>query len=363
MTALPTPEEAHRRNVQGGLTRDPAQEDLAARLTALQGELVATDAAWQAQRRRWRPFRGKPTPVRGLYLWGGVGRGKTYLMDLFHDLLPLAAKRRLHFHRFMRLVHDELRRLEGRSDPLREAAAGLARDTRTLCLDEFHVSDIGDAMILGELLGGLFAAGVTVVATSNTEPARLYENGLQRRRFLPAIAQIERHMAVVHVAGDADYRLAVLRRDGIYRVGGDSDVLLDSFHALSHGEPEQGAVVTIHDRPIRSRYCAGDVAWFDFDAVCAGPRSNDDYIELARLFSTVLVSGVPVFDAATEDQARRFIGLVDEFYDRNVKLLLAAAAAPDALYAGTLLTGEFARTASRLVEMQSASYLRRSHRP
>lgn len=363
MTAPETPAEAHRRNVQAGLAEDPAQTALAERLTALQQALLATHRAWRAGQRRWRLWRRRAPAVRGLYLWGGVGRGKTYLMDLFHELLPLAAKRRLHFHRFMRLVHDELRRLEGRPDPLREAAAGMARDVRVLCLDEFHVSDIGDAMILGELLGGLFAAGVTVVATSNTAPAQLYENGLQRRRFLPAIAQIERHMAVVNVTGEADYRLAVLRREGIYRVGSREDALLASFRALSHGELERDAVVTIHGRPIRSRYCAGDVAWFAFEAVCDGPRGNDDYIELARLFSTVLVSGVPVFDVSREDQARRFIGLVDEFYDRNVKLLLSAAAAPEALYAGNLLGGEFARTKSRLIEMQSPGYLGRSHRP
>ena len=363
MTAPQTPAEAHRRNVQAGLAEDPAQAALAAHLTALQQELLATERTWEAGRRRWRVWRWRAPVVRGLYLWGGVGRGKTYLMDLFHELLPLAAKRRLHFHRFMRLVHDELRRLEGRADPLREAAAGMARETRVLCLDEFHVSDIGDAMILGELLGGLFAAGVTVVATSNTAPSQLYANGLQRRRFLPAIAQIERHMAVVHVAGDADYRLAVLRREGIYRVGAAADALLASFRALSHGEPTPDAVVIFNGRPIRSRSCAGDVAWFEFAAVCDGPRSNDDYIELARLFSTVLVSGVPVFDAAKEDQARRFIGLVDEFYDRNVKLLLSAAAPPEELYAGNLLGAEFARTNSRLIEMQSPDYLRRSHRP
>ena len=363
MTPQPTPEEAHRRNVRGGLRADPAQAEVAALLTALQRELLATHRAWQARRRRWRLLRHGSPAVRGLYLWGGVGRGKTYLMDLFHDLLPIAAKRRLHFHHFMRLVHDELRRVAGRSDPLRDVAAELARDTRVLCFDEFHVADIGDAMILGELLGALFDAGTTVVATSNTPPSRLYENGLQRRRFLPAIARIEAHMAVVRIAGDVDYRLAVLRRDGIYRVDGDADALLGSFRALGHGELRCGHVLAIRDRPIRTRGSAGDVAWFDFDAVCDGPRGNDDYIELARLYSTVLISGVPVLDAAKEDQARRFIGLVDEFYDRNVKLLLAAAAPLDALYAGERHRAEFARTRSRLSEMQSAAYLGSGHRP
>ena len=301
----------------------------------------------------------------GLYLWGDVGRGKTYLMDLFHETLPVVAKRRFHFHRFMQRVHADLRTLQGRTDPLKTVAEGFAADARVLCFDEFFVSDIGDAMILGELLKHLFERRVTLVATSNVAPARLYENGLQRRRFLPAIDLIERHTDVVHVGGDTDYRLQVFKRTDVYRTDGRTEDLLDSFRALCHADPAEDAEVIINDRPIRARFCAEDAVWFDFDALCRGPRSQNDYIELARLFSTVVVAGVPLFNAEAESEnaARRFISLVDEFYDRNVKVLFSAVAPVDALYDGSLLRMEFERTKSRIVEMQSDAYLRRMHRP
>ena len=307
--------------------------------------------------------------MRGLYLWGGVGRGKTYLMDLFHETLPFADKQRLHFHRFMQRIHADLAHFAGRPDPLQLAALRFAREAQVLCFDEFHVSDIGDAMILAELLRHLFEAGVTLVATSNTAPGHLYENGLQRRRFLPAIDLIERHADVVHVGGDTDYRLAALRRDGIYhtdatsRAGGGTQALHASFRALGHAEAAENCDLAINNRTVRARYCAEGVVWFDFDAICDGPRSQNDYVELARLFSTVAIAGVPVFDARREDQARRFIGLIDEFYDRNVKLLLSAAADIDGLYRGSLFATEFERTRSRLKEMQSDAYLHRTHRP
>ena len=366
--AAATPEELHRRNVERGLTADPAQFALAARLTDLRARLLAANRPARAGAglarvlglRRWR------APVRGLYLWGGVGRGKTYLMDLFHQSLPFADKRRAHFHRFMRSVHDELRALAGQPDPLLRVADRFARRARVLCFDEFAVADIGDAMILGELLGGLFAHGVTLVATSNTPPDRLYEDGLQRRRFLPAIDLIRAHTDTVQIAAGSDYRLRVLRRDGAYRLlsePGTATALRESFRALCHSVIAHDQTLTINGRAIVARYCAEGVAWFDFAAVCAGARAGDDYIELARLFSTVVLHGVPVFDHGTEDQARRFVALVDEFYDRNVKLLLSAWAPPAGLYRGALLATEFARTASRLQEMQGDAYLRRTHRP
>ena len=364
MTAPPTPAELHRRNVAQGFVSDPAQFAVAERLTKLQRQLLLAPVNRHGVR-RWLPraFRRPVEPVPGLYLWGGVGRGKTYLMDVFYETLPFADKRRQHFHRFMRRVHDELRRLAGRENPLQAVAQRFAKEARVLCFDEFHVSDIGDAMILAELLAGIFEHGVTLVATSNSAPGRLYEDGLQRRRFLPAIGLLERHMEVVNVDGETDYRLNVLRRDGIYRGSEDAGELLKSFRALSHRPPERDKVLTVNGRALHARYWAEDVVWFDFEAVCAGPRSNDDYIELARLFATVFVHGVPVFDAEKEDQARRFIGLIDEFYDRNVKLLLAAAAPIERLYVGERLTAEFERTRSRISEMQSDEYLRREHRP
>ena len=360
-----TPEQLHRRNVEGGLVADAAQFALAERLTDLRARLLAAKPP-SNRLQRALGFRRRREAVRGLYLWGGVGRGKTYLMDLFHQSLPFADKRRAHFHRFMRRVHDELRALAGQPDPLLRVADRFAKEARVLCFDEFAVSDIGDAMILGELLGGLFARGVTLVATSNTPPERLYENGLQRRRFLPAIDLIRANTDTVQVAAGADYRLRVLRRDGAYRLldePGAEAALRESFRALCHSAIADDERLTINGRTIVARYCSEGVAWFEFAALCADARASDDYIELARLFSTVVLHGVPVFDPSKEDLARRFIALVDEFYDRNVKLLLSAWAPPQRLYRGALLTHEFARTESRLQEMQSDAYLRRTHRP
>ena len=356
----PTPLQIHLRNVEAGFTADPAQRELAQRFTDLQHRLLAERRRGSKLRRL---FKRQVEPVRGLYLWGGVGRGKTYLMDLFHDTLPFADKRRLHFHRFMQRVHSELTAIAGRANPLDAVAAGFAAEARVLCFDEFHVGDISDAMILGELLAALFKRGVALVATSNTAPPRLYENGLQRRRFLPAIALIEQHTDVVHVGGDTDYRLRVLQRDDIYRTDGDAEALRASFRALCHTAPAEDVQLLVNGRAIHARYCAEDVVWFDFDAICAGPRSQNDYIELAREFPTVIVYGVPQFDARSEDQARRFISLIDEFYDRNVKLLLSAAAPIRRLYQGQRLVQEFERTASRVNEMQGDEYLRGKHRP
>lgn len=360
-----TPAEAHCRNVRNGFEPDPAQFALAGRLTDLHRRLIAAEDDSRSQSWLRRLF-GRPVEsVVGLYLWGDVGRGKTYLMDLFHETLPVAHKRRFHFHRFMQRVHAELRDLEGRTDPLRTVAEGFAADARVLCFDEFFVSDIGDAMILGELLKHLFEHRITLVATSNVAPAKLYENGLQRRRFVPAIELIERNTEVVHVGGETDYRLQVLRRGDIYRTDGEVEDLRQSFRALCHADSAQDEDLVVNDRSIRARYCAEDAVWFDFDVLCKGPRSQNDYIELARLFSTVVVHGVPVFNAdiESENAARRFISLVDEFYDRSVKVLFSAAAPVDVLYGGSLLTMEFERTKSRIVEMQSDAYLQRMHRP
>ena len=359
MSELLTPVEALSRDVGAGFSGDPVQTALAQRLTALRTRLIDAGEVPNGLSRLFR----RREPVPGLYLWGGVGRGKTYLMDLFHQSLPFADKSRLHFHRFMQRVHRDLRALAGQSDPLEVVADRFAAEARVLCFDEFFVSDIGDAMILAGLLRGLFSRGVTMVATSNTAPERLYENGLQRRRFRPAIGLIERHTDVVHVGGDTDYRLRVLRRDGLYRIDGDEDALRASFHALAHAATEENHELLVNDRPIVARRCSEDVVWFDFAAICDGPRSAEDYIELARLFATVVIDGVPVFDSRKEDQARRFISLIDEFYDRNVKVLLSAAAPIDDLYQGERLVAEFERTRSRITGMQSDAYLHRTHRP
>ncbi|MCB1844088.1 MAG: AFG1 family ATPase, partial [Halioglobus sp.] len=313
---------------------------------------------------RWRGTAREPE--RGLYLWGGVGRGKTYLMDMFFDSLPFERKLRVHFHRFMQRVHTELGDLKGEKNPLERVAERLASEARVVCFDEFFVTDIGDAMILGGLMESLFARGVTLVATSNIEPRHLYENGLQRQRFLPVIALLERHTRVLNVDAGTDYRLRTLQQAELYHYpldqGADSS-LEDSFSRLAPEPGKHWERIEINRRYLTVRRLAEDVAWFDFAELCDGPRSQNDYIELARIFHAVLISGVPEFVPDIDDQARRFINLVDEFYDRNVKLVLAAAKPLLELYAGGRLGFEFQRTISRLQEMQSYDYLAREHRP
>ncbi len=304
--------------------------------------------------------------VRGLYLWGGVGRGKTLLMDQFYGALRERRKLRLHFHRFMREVHAELTALGSRRDPLDAVAARLAARARVICFDEFHVADITDAMLIGRLFEKLFDRGVTLVATSNLAPSELYRDGLQRARFLPAIALIERHCEVLAVDGGADYRLRALTRAELFHtpLGATADAALtEAFHLIAGSDGVAGGAIEVEGRPIPTRRRAEGIVWFGFDALCGGPRAAADYIELACEHHTVLVSGVPTFDAAGENEARRFIALVDEFYDRAVKLVLSAAVPIDELYQGERLKMEFERTRSRLLEMQSAEYLARPHRP
>ena len=311
-------------------------------------------------------LRGRPlTPDRGLYLWGGVGRGKTFLVDLFYEHLPLVAKRRVHFHRFMGEVNVRLRDLGDRSDPLIQVADDLAGEIRVLCLDEFFVSDIGDAMILGRLLQALFARGVTLVTTSNTVPENLYRDGLQRARFVPAIELMQRHCVVHHMASSTDYRLRKLTQAPVYHapLGEVADRELELFYErLTADTFRDGVPLLINERQIAAiDYCDG-VAWFDFSSLCDGPRSVADYIEIARNYHTVLLANVPRLTAERENAARRFVNLIDEFYDRNVNLIVSAAADLSDLYAGEKLRHEFERTQSRLIEMQSESYLAREHR-
>jgi cell division protein ZapE len=354
---------------QRGFRTDPAQLSAVERLDELRSRLSADQETGNSAIRRWieRLSRnGNRGAQRGLYLWGGVGRGKTWLMDLFFHSLPFAERRRRHFHRFMHDVHRELKTLQGQRTPLELVADDIARTTRVLCFDELFVSDIADAMILGGLLGALFRRGVTLVATSNVSPADLYRDGLQRERFLPAIALLERHTEVLEVAGDTDYRLRTLAQAGTYLVSSAPDTqqrLERLFFELAdhHGEP--GGTLEIEGRPIPVVRHSEGTAWFAFTALCAGPRSQADYIEIAREYQSLIVSDVPVFTANSEDEARRFIALVDELYDRNVNLIVSAAAAAGELYRGRRLGLEFRRTASRLIEMQSQDYLAREHRP
>ena len=343
-----------------GFEFDPQQYAAAETLQAIRDELVARPPrSWLGGRLHW-------PPVKGLYLWGGVGRGKTFLMDCFHESLPFSRKRRTHFHRFMLEVHARRNAHAHRSDPLHIVGKEIADESRVLCFDEFFVSDIADAMILGRLTEVLFERGVTLVATSNVPPDRLYQDGLQRERFLPAIARIKAHTRVMHLDIDTDYRLRTLTRAEIFHTPCDahSESLLEQcFDAIAPEAGRREVTLEINGRPLHCRRLADGVAWFDFQTLCVEPRAASDYIELAREFQTVLLWKVPVMGADADDAARRFITLVDEFYDRNVKLIIAADAGIDALYTGRRLAFEFRRTRSRLIEMQSHEYLGRAHLP
>ncbi len=313
-------------------------------------------------------FSSAKQPLKGLYFWGGVGRGKTYLMDIFYESLPFENKLRVHFHRFMRRVHHDLSTLSGQKNPLEQVAQRLADEACIICFDEFFVSDITDAMILAGLLNGLFQRGVTLVATSNIVPDGLYKDGLQRERFLPAIALLNLHTEVVNVDGGTDYRLRCLEQAELYHSPLDEQAdasLYASFESLipDKNKMEEGKVLEIEGRSIISRYHCEDVVWFDFAAVCEGPRSQNDYIEIAKEYHAVLLSDVPELTINHEEAARRFINLVDEFYDRSVKLIISADRVIHALYSGQRLVFEFERTVSRLLEMQSYEYLSRAHKP
>ena len=351
-----------------GYRADSSQEHAVHRLDALRRR-VESAAATSSRGLLGRLLRRSPDPAgaqgRGLYLWGGVGRGKTYLMDLFHGSLGVPARRE-HFHRFMKDVHARLRDLRDVEDPLQAVAADIAAEARVLCLDELHVTDIADAMILSGLFTGLVDGGVALVFTSNAPPSELYRDGLQRSRFLPAIALIERQCELVNVDAGTDYRLRQLESAPLYFVGtGEAAevALRDRFAAIAGTPGEAGGSIEIEGRAIAVRRRSEDVVWFDFAALCDGPRGAADYIEIARDYHTVLVSGVPELDGTRDNEARRFITLVDEFYDRAVKLVVSAAANPDTLYRGERLRFEFERTRSRLVEMQTHAYLARAHRP
>lgn len=313
-----------------------------------------------------RLFNNKQTlePVPGLYMWGGVGRGKTYLMDLFYETLPFTEKKRIHFHRFMQSVQDELKLVRNLQNPLDIIAEKTAGNIRILCLDEFQVHDIADAMILAGLLDSLFKRGVTLVTTSNTEPDLLYLNGLQRDRFLPAIELIKTYTAVFNVDGGNDYRLRALNQAQTWLSPPDEQSnakLREYFNQLSTSSTSRKDL-NIFNRAIPVVCRSEGVAWFDFEALCDGPRGQADYIELSRIFHTVLLSGIPVMDRENDDQARRFIELIDEFYDRHVNLIASAYAAPGSLYRGKRLNAMFERTSSRLLEMQSEAYMSLEHK-
>jgi len=350
--------------VRLGYRPDPAQWQLVGRFDDLRARLLAPGPRSLFKGLLKRTTRHELQ--RGLYVWGGVGGGKTWLMDLFFQSLPFRDKQRSHFHRFMQYMHQELRDHRGRSDPLELVAEKTARRARVLCFDELFVTDIADAMLLGGLFRGLIDRGVTLVATSNVEPDGLYRGGLQRARFLPAIELLKEHMEVVHMQPGADYRLRALERAATWFDAAEpatTGALQRLFEEIA-GEPGLAqATLTLNDRRLHARRRAEEAIWFSFDELCDGPRGQADYIEIARGYHTVFLSDVPVLDSQRENQARRFITLVDEFYDRAVKLVVSAAKPVHELYRGAKLQFEFQRTQSRLIEMQSREYLARPHRP
>jgi len=305
-------------------------------------------------------------PIQGLYIWGGVGRGKTYLMDVFFESLPGESKMRTHFHRFMQRVHRDLAALQGQKNPLERVADRIAQESRVLCFDEFFVRDIGDAMILAGLLEALFRRQVILIATSNIEPSRLYEDGLQRQRFLPAIELIKAHTKIIEIQCGVDYRLRSLAQATLYHcpISEDTEArLMVCFNELTpdRSHVHQGAEIEILERRIGTQYCSKDVVWFAFEQICEGARSAFDYVELAKIYHAVILSAVPQMQENSSDSARRFISLVDELYDRRVKLVIAAEVPIAELYTGEKLRFEFERTQSRLIEMQSEEYLGDQH--
>jgi cell division protein ZapE len=364
-----TPGERYRDGIAGHRWEsDPAQLAVIAEFDRLHAALCAPEPGNNGLFGRLRNMLGNEPrkSVPGLYLWGSVGRGKTFLMDLFVSSLSPGLALRRHFHRFMLEVHATLRELGDQQNPLDEVAGRLAAKCRVLCLDEFLVSDIGDAMILAGLLDGLFARGVSLVTTSNTAPMGLYKDGLQRARFLPAIAAIEKHCVVHEMVSPRDWRLRALSQASVYLVPPGLEAersLTRIFAGQAQGAIVEDGTIHLQGRDVHVRKRADNIVWFDFAALCEGPRAVADYIELAKAYPMVIISNVPQFTVYTENEAKRFVLLVDEFYDRHVKLVLSAAAPITELYDGSKVRAEFGRTESRLIEMQSEDYLGRNHKP
>lgn len=349
--------EAYRRALASrGFVEDAAQRDAIERLQGLADRCEAFERDARGLFGRWIR---RPRPPRGLWLWGGVGRGKSFLMDCFHLAVPVEAKLRIHFHEFMRGVHRELDALKGRSNPLDEVARRVSNRYTLICFDEFHVSDIADAMILERLMRALFAQGVCFVMTSNYRPDDLYPEGLHRERVLPAIELIKAHCDLLQVDAGTDYRRGALERIEAYHQPLDIQaqrMLEDAWLRLAEGVDEAPAI-ELENRTVNALRRSGGVIWFDFETLCAGPRSQNDYLELARRYHTVLLSEVPLMTAGMSSAARRFVWLIDVLYDQKVKLLMTAACPPEQLYTRGSLSGEFHRTVSRIIEMQSREYL------
>lgn len=360
---MSNPTQRYQQDLKAGLIQaDPVQRTVVRALTDLHRRLGCEISLWQQLKAKLRSGNGKAS--KGLYLWGGVGIGKTYLMDLFFDSLVSERKLRLHFHSFMRQVHSDLKRLQGESDPLKVVAREFSLHADVICFDEFFVSDITDAMLLAGLFEALYERGICVVFTSNVPPDELYRNGLQRGRFLPAIELIKKHNTIIHMPSEFDYRVSTLENVGVYHtpLGGQAEqemrACFDAFTKTSqwHSDP-----IIIENRSIPVVRCGSDVVWFDFDVICKTPRSQIDYIEIAEAFSTVLISNIPQLTSGQDDRAVYLIRLIDVFYDAKVRLIVSAATSIETLYEEGNLTFEFQRTQSRLTEMQSPSYWHQRH--
>jgi cell division protein ZapE len=355
--------------------REVYEAELAARGYESDPAQLAAVEALDRCAREWAEFKeqrsnvfkkliNRPEIPRGVYMYGGVGRGKSFLMDCFYTAVTVVRKTRLHFHEFMREVHRELADLQGTVNPLDELGERMARRYRLICFDEFHVADITDAMILHRLLSALFDNGVGFITTSNFKPDDLYPNGLHRDRILPAIALLNEKLEVVSVDNGVDYRGRTMQQVKLYHtpLGGEADAQMnEAFTRLAESRDED-PVLHIEAREIRARRKAGGVVWFDFRTLCGGPRSQNDYLEIAAQFHTVLLSDVPYMPVRMASEARRFTWLVDVLYDRRVKLIMSAEVPPEALYTDGPLAHEFPRTVSRLHEMQSQAYLKLPHR-
>ena len=341
---------------QKGYAADAAQQQAIERLQRLFDEFMIYHQSQQSMLKRWF---SKAEPPKGVYLWGGVGRGKSFLMDAFYSSLPVERKARLHFHEFMRGVHDQLKQLRSQSDPLEVAAKTIAQRYEIICFDEFHVSDIADAMILHKLLHELFEQGVSFVMTSNYEPSLLYTDGLHRDRILPAIELIKRRMDILNVDTGVDYRRRSLEQMRLYLTPITEQThteLTEAFQNLT-GEMPVASQIEIESRQLPVLACHNNVVWFDFKTLCEGPRSQNDYLDLVSRFDTVLLSNVPKMAARDASAARRFTWLIDVLYDHKVKLIMSAAVPTSELYVSGPMSGEFHRTESRLMEMQSKEYV------
>ena len=359
-------EHYHQTIAEDSFTADPAQLKAIEQLQILCDQLNLPASTGLMARLSKTLKKPHAAHEQGLYLWGGVGRGKTWLMDMFYAALPFKNKLRLHFRHFMQDIHDELTQQRGHKDPLLLVAQHFAQRAQVICLDEFYVEDITDAMILSHLLEALLAQGITLVFTSNLTPEDLYKNGLQRNRFLPAIKLIQDRTRIIKLDGDTDHRLQKLQHASTYFSPintASEQAITQHFEELAPHSGTADLPLNINHRTIPSLRCADDVIWFNFHQLCTGPRASADYIEIARQFHTVLISGTPIMGEDEEEWAHRFINMVDEFYDRRVKLLLSAETEPQYLYKGRRHIFDFQRTVSRLIEMRSRDYLALAHRP